>query len=520
MKRTVGCAALCVLAGALLASDDVVELVDGLGDVLIRRTDTGADGALGVGAVMPDLLRVTISGWEADDPLNDPYTGRVGDPKSSDLFRLDVVLAGHVNPVGTVGLGGLAYDPFRFGPSPVIGFVELDMDDDEDTGGQLEGAAELRFLANVARFGGLPESSDAERAALSGAGPGGCGDWDLNFWTEPFYERSGEDFSLVLCGCHEVTVVSKSGGDQDDLFEPGETWIVRSRYFQRAAGYQDASSVFGGSDFGLYDPEVNLRFVSDPVSDTTTITLVEALTMAGAAQLTGEPEQPIDSEIGPFSHHSVEEAIQDLIDNANGLSGEVRVLTERWDDKDREDALDVSDWRVNALFGTVYASPKDGLYAWTDVGFKVRRCDVNGDEFVDGLDPTAFDSFLASNDGSSCDADGQVNGVFTVAGPGPNFTLFDLNGDGVVDGADRLVFCRGDLTGSSSPGDPSYGVPDGDVDGDDYFFYLDQFSSGNLARADLTGSSDPLDSDYGLPNLIIDSEDFFFYLDLFVQGCP
>jgi len=38
--------------------------------------------------------------------------------------------------------------------------------------------------------------------------------------------------------------------------------------------------------------------------------------------------------------------------------------------------------------------------------------------------------------------------------------------------------------------------------------------------ADLTGSSDPNDPGYGVPDGTVDALDFFFYLDLFVAGCP
>ncbi|MCW5754983.1 MAG: hypothetical protein KIT24_09790 [Phycisphaeraceae bacterium] len=86
--------------------------------------------------------------------------------------------------------------------------------------------------------------------------------------------------------------------------------------------------------------------------------------------------------------------------------------------------------------------------------------------------------------------------------------------------ADPANPCRADLTGSSDPNDPSYGVPDGSVDASDFFFYLDAFVAGNLAIADLTGSSDPNDPSYGIPDGNIDASDFFFYLDLFVAGCP
>ncbi|MCC6284206.1 MAG: DUF11 domain-containing protein [Phycisphaerales bacterium] len=81
------------------------------------------------------------------------------------------------------------------------------------------------------------------------------------------------------------------------------------------------------------------------------------------------------------------------------------------------------------------------------------------------------------------------------------------------------VACPADLSGSSDPNDPAYGVPDGMVDSSDFFYYLDQFVAGNLAVADLTGASDPNDPSYGTPDGDIDADDFFFYLDRFVEPC-
>src|SRR5690606_17362839 len=101
----------------------------------------------------------------------------------ADVFRLDLVLAGVINPPGTLGLTGAPYEPFRFGPSPLFGFIELSTDRDEDTGGQLGGAANLRFLANVGRFGARPEDSIGGRAARS------ADDLDGVFATGPQVER-------------------------------------------------------------------------------------------------------------------------------------------------------------------------------------------------------------------------------------------------------------------------------------------------------------------------------------------
>ncbi|MFG0326638.1 MAG: GC-type dockerin domain-anchored protein [Phycisphaerales bacterium JB037] len=79
--------------------------------------------------------------------------------------------------------------------------------------------------------------------------------------------------------------------------------------------------------------------------------------------------------------------------------------------------------------------------------------------------------------------------------------------------------CPADLTGSSDPNDPTFGVPDGDADGDDFFFYLDAFATTDLGTCDLTGSSDPSEPTFGSPDADCDGDDFFFYLDLFVAGC-
>jgi len=109
-------------------------------------------------------------------------------------------------------------------------------------------------------------------------------------------------------------------------------------------------------------------------------------------------------------------------------------------------------------------------------------------------------------------------GFAAATGPG-GAGAYDLAGDlsyELTVDADATNPCPADLTGSSDPNDPSYGVPDGDADADDFFFYLDLFVANN---GDLTGSSDPNDPSYGVPDGDSDADDFFFYLDLFVGPC-
>jgi hypothetical protein len=79
--------------------------------------------------------------------------------------------------------------------------------------------------------------------------------------------------------------------------------------------------------------------------------------------------------------------------------------------------------------------------------------------------------------------------------------------------------CAPDLTSGAIAGQPGYGVPDGALNNEDFFYYLAQFSAGNLAVADLTTSAIAGQPGYGIPNGVINNEDFFYYLELFSSGC-
>ncbi|MCC6284503.1 MAG: hypothetical protein IT439_04250 [Phycisphaerales bacterium] len=105
----------------------------------------------------------------------------------------------------------------------------------------------------------------------------------------------------------------------------------------------------------------------------------------------------------------------------------------------------------------------------------------------------------------------------TFAGGGT--TCADGNMNGTADACEAPINCPADLSGSSDPNDPAYGVPDNAVDSADFFYFLDQFVAANTAIADLTGSSDPNDPAYGIPDGSVDASDFFFFLDVFVLGC-
>ena len=79
--------------------------------------------------------------------------------------------------------------------------------------------------------------------------------------------------------------------------------------------------------------------------------------------------------------------------------------------------------------------------------------------------------------------------------------------------------CRPDLTTGAISGQPGYGAPNGVLNNEDFFYYLAQFSLGNLAVCDMTTGAIPAQPGYGVPNGVLNNEDFFFYLSLFAAGC-
>ncbi|MEZ6234804.1 MAG: GC-type dockerin domain-anchored protein [Phycisphaerales bacterium] len=102
-----------------------------------------------------------------------------------------------------------------------------------------------------------------------------------------------------------------------------------------------------------------------------------------------------------------------------------------------------------------------------------------------------------------------------VAGP--------LGGGYVEDDSDaflaRYWLCLPDLTSSAVASDPGYGVPDGRVNNDDFFYYLGQFAAGNAAVCDLTDGSVLGQPGYGTPDGVLNASDFFYFVDFFVRGC-
>jgi len=82
----------------------------------------------------------------------------------------------------------------------------------------------------------------------------------------------------------------------------------------------------------------------------------------------------------------------------------------------------------------------------------------------------------------------------------------------------NLTSCVPDLTTGAVPGQPGYGVPNGAVSSDDFFYYLQLFVAVN-PQADLTHTSIPGSPGFGVPNGVVNNDDFFYYLQLYSAGC-
>ncbi len=437
-------AVLCVLGGTVAEAADAPDWVrhgDPDFDVVARPTDAGLTAPFDPAAHrLIELRETTLGRWCPTDPQVDLYDG-VYAPWGG-FVRLDLSVDGLVNPPGSTD--PTTFDPFRYGDHPVYGFLELDMDLDHNTGGEVS-APGYRFLANIARFGGLPEGEEFDDRLAAEAS-----DCDDSFLSEPFIERSGEEFHLAFLGdlsqCGDVEEVA---GDGDLTFEAGETWNITGKWFHRAHGFEPYSLATGGAVPGEYAPECQLRFEHDPDADATAISLVFPLDNSAAAAMRGESPEPLNHD--PSDQASVREALRDLRISAElvyayptGEPEEILILG--WREAPPGAYLEPADWRVTALFGTTYTEPGHG-FVWTDAYPNVLRGNVDGEHGVDGEDRHEIDEYIEEHDAD----DGDVDGCVLLDDFARGYGVYDLNYDGMVDPVDWMLVST---------------VGDGDLDGD------------------------------------------------------
>ncbi len=417
-----------------------------------RRTDTSTED--GPPAVMPDIISVALAGWNPLNAVSNPYDGSTVAGNLANIVRIDLLVSGLVNPPGPVGMNGRPNDPFRFGDRAIFGFIDIDIDGNLNTGGEFAPEANLKFLANAARFGGLYHGANVLRGAANGA------EIDSNYVTDPQYERSGADFVLDLSG-HEDVILVSGDADGDGMFGEDETIIVRSRFFHRTTGYQLASKAFGGSEPGLYDPWVDLRFkhfpgmAGDLTDGETLITLIFPLNMQGAAILAGRPMMVEPRDFDVSNDVSVQEAMLDVKDAlvASPPAFPTSELTSDWLMQSVVGSLNPTTWSLTAIVGT---AANNGLshYVFTDVGFELRVGDVNGDDAQSMVDRAIVLNTIGVRDGTPIDDDGVVNGEIVIPNFARNFDVLDVDGDGLINAIDAdLAFT------------PPDNVP-GDINGD------------------------------------------------------
>lgn len=433
-----------LIVGGLLepaaARAERVTFQDTHGDAIARPTDNGADGLIDpVNHRLPDLLSWTIGTWKANNPRTDLFSGTWAN--TGDFFRLDLVFDGLVNPPGPVGCCGQAdFEPFRYGPHPVSGYIEIDMDQDPDTGGELEWPG-LRYLGNTSRFGGLPQQTSVRnRAAVDGRA------FDGSVITPPLVERSGEDFHLELVGWETSASQIQRSDSSDWLFGTGETWTLSGCFLHRAHGYSPFSSACcrSGVPIGNYEPLVKVQFWHNAMSDRTTVSLVYPLTHVGSAAMAGS--STVESMDVLFNNqNSVSEGLWELVISALAAGPSDRLLPEYaliapWANKNPDEHLDPALWRVTILVGSSYTSPEDAFFVWSDLYPDVKNGDLNGDGNTNSADLAIFSAYLLQNDGDpSIDADGQVNGSIEIRDFGSSFSLHDLNYDGLVNSEDAAM---------------------------------------------------------------------------------
>ncbi len=428
----IGC--VCLLAalfGLQSAHGDAPrEHFDGAGDSRLLRFDGGPSSPVNPPHI--DLIRYDIGGWIPNDAVDSLFRG-VWTDAAADFFRLDLVFDGLVNPPGL----SFPANIFFFGDNPLLGFVEFDIDANVLTGGELIGP-QFRYHGAAGRFG-APATSDRFDGRVS---MDTCpGSFDADIGTGPYFpERSGEEFSLAFLWGSVSTLDVGSNGDFS--FDPGEAWIVRGPFLNRAHGFDDFILVCCSNGLPTYNPPVDLLFLHSVDTDTTLVSLVYPLNQNGAVAMAGGVSETPDCCANNQS--SIEEGLDHVAISAQFATATDRndvnfPLIEDWEFQFAADYLAPKDWVVNAIFAGVYTdvdSITPGL-AWTDITPNVLTHDYNGDGGVDMDDVTLFDAFLSSEDGGPCDADGVADGVYTIIDFGNGFDVHDANYDGVVDADDR-----------------------------------------------------------------------------------
>ncbi len=434
------------IAGGAVASDFQI-LTDSVGEARILRTDPGGNGPVNPQLHrLPDLKSISIGTWAPVAPEGpDPFEGQWDSKAEFPFLRVEVRFAGLLNPPGFTRVDGEIFDPFEFGDHPVFGYIEFDADRNEDTGGDLADP-DIHFLGAAARFGGLP--SNVSRTLLHRFARDSTA-FGLDCDEEPLISRSGEEFHLAFFRRNYERHVEIEGSDPR-FFTAGETWVLKGRWLHRAHGFEPfGKSCFGCQPDGSYMPsDQPMQWRHDVRRDETTVSLLYPLNQRAANAMAGYPgEENMNGETS--DQWSIHEALHDLNYSARIVVQEPpqacsEIITD-WAQTDPQEHLRPERWLVNALLATTYAHRVDGDLVWSDVYPDVTPGDIDGSRKPDRGDYEAVYRVVVSGEGGE------------VAGFARDFSILDVNYDGVIDARDAEAIatpCDMDL--------------DGDVDLEDY----------------------------------------------------
>jgi len=233
-----------------------------------------------------------------------------------------------------------------------------------------------------------------------------------------------------------------------------------------------------------FSPDDSRIFVSNFFSDTVSIVENDG---AGSSELVELPASDARIELIPSPDGSKVYAagLNEFVDVINVASSSIVDLITLQDTASEGMGFDAQG-RLLIANGTASASTAGGL-TFSESG-RISAIDPATDTIVEELfSDNLWGRELAVSEG------GSVAATANLAAEGVSIVALQ-------------VPCPADLTG---PG----GEPDGVLDSNDFFEYLNLFAAGDAA-ADLTGAPD------GGPDGVIDANDFFEYLNLFAAGCP
>lgn len=425
----------------LRASAQTQVAYDPPADAVIRRTDAGNNDPINpLVQRLPDIMELhlgrVVQPANHNDEIRGPYRANNG------TMRFELVLKGLINPPGPIGYGQTpVYNPVLYGPSPLYGFIEFDIDGDENTGGEID-YPYSRYLGNVARFGGIPHVPKLVNRAAED-----YSDFDNDISTPPFVDRSGEEFHLTFLAedINAIVVVMESSGGNPSLFEAGEVWDIHARWFHRAHGWEPFLYLCWEQS-GEYEPDVIVRFSHSVTTDQTTVTLMYPLTNDGQSPEDAICTRGTTYDGCPNNENSVLEALAELqACAANPIDpwNPDFVMLQNWATKNPNNFLVPETWRMTALVGSALLMEPavGGHYVWTDVWPNPRHGDFNGDCQIDPADTAKLWNYIQKHDGQyDFDDDGSsTNNSILLHYFAQGCCMYDTDYDGVVCMLDAIV---------------------------------------------------------------------------------